>query len=108
MTSTTDNLRAVIATGGAQHLVAIGETLTLPTREEKPGEQVTFDEVLLLADKDVQIGKPTIAGAKVTGTIVSHGRTAKVRGVKFHNKVRYRRTFGHRQGWTKVKIEKIG
>jgi large subunit ribosomal protein L21 len=99
---------AVIVAGGAQHLVTVGESYALPLIDGQPGDAITFDQVLLVTGPEVKIGAPTVAGVKVTGNIVAHGKTAKVRGVKFHNKVRYRRTFGHRQDFTRVKIEKIG
>lgn len=98
---------AVIVSGGQQHLVTVGQTVQLATLPGKPGEAVSFDQVLLVAGDETQVGAPTVAGAKVQGSIISQGRTKKVTGVKFHNKVRYRRTFGHRQGYTRVKIEKI-
>jgi|GEM_PF-370528 len=99
---------AIIIAGGTQHLVSVGQTMNLATMPGNPGDTVTFDRVLLVTEPSVKIGTPTVAGAKVTATIVGHGKTKKVTGVKFHNKVRYRRTFGHRQGYTTVKIEKIG
>lgn len=98
---------AIIIAGGAQHLVSVGQTMNLPTMPGKPGDAVTFDQVLLVTEPSIKVGTPTVSGAKVTATIVRHGQTKKVTGVKFHNKVRYRRTFGHRQGYTTVKIEKI-
>ncbi len=98
---------AVIATGGVQLLVSVGQTVDMAfMADKKVGETVVFDQVLLKTTP-LQIGQPLLTGASVSGTIVSHGKTKKVRGVKFHNKVRYRRTFGHRQNFTKVKIEAI-
>ena len=98
---------AVIKTGGKQYLVTPDQELTIEKLDLAAGAKVTFDEVLLVNDKTSTIGAP-FTGSKVTAVVVAHGRAAKVTGVKFHNKVRYRRKFGHRQPWTKVKIEKIG
>lgn len=98
---------AIVVHGGQQHLVTPGQTIQLATLPGKPGEAVSFDQVLLVGGDQVKVGTPVVNGAKVTGSIVAHGKTKKVTGVKFHNKVRYRRTFGHRQAFTSVKIEKI-
>lgn len=76
-----------------------------------PGETVSFSNVvLLLSNPDgtgVQVGKPTVAGAIVEGKITEHGLGKKVSVVKFKAKVRYKRRVGHRQQFTKIKIEKI-
>ena len=99
---------AVIATGGKQVLVRQGQTIRVETLEGAPDSSVTFADILLTAQGDnVRIGTPTVAGARVTGTIVRHGRHKKVIGVKFKAKKRYRRKFGHRQHFTEVKISEI-
>lgn len=100
-------MMAIIQTGGKQYLVTPGQEITIETLPIAPGKPVSFEQVLMVSDTATKIGDPIVSGAKVTGTVVSHGRSAKVTGVKFHNKVRYRRSFGHRQAFTKVKIEKI-
>ncbi|MEK7537859.1 MAG: 50S ribosomal protein L21, partial [Patescibacteria group bacterium] len=71
------------------------------------GQPVLFDDVLLVGDTEATLGNPTVNGAKVEGTVLTQERTDKVIGVKFHNKVRYHRKFGHRQQVTTVKITKI-
>ena len=101
---------AVIKTGGKQYKVTENQTIKvekLPVEEEK---KVVFDQVLLVSDndsKDVKVGKPLVEKAKVEGTVVEQGRAKKVNVVKYKAKVRYKRTKGHRQPFTKVKIEKI-
>lgn len=100
-------MHAVIRTGGKQYLVAEGQTITIERLPEASGKTVTFADVLMIADKEVQVGNPTVKGATVTATIVNHDRAPKVTGVKFHNKVRYHRTYGHRQHQTTVKITGI-
>jgi large subunit ribosomal protein L21 len=100
-------MMAVIQTGGKQYLVTPGQEIMIETLPVAPGKPVTFEEVLMVSDEKTKIGEPLVSGAKVTGTVIEHGRHDKVTGVKFHNKVRYRRKFGHRQPFTKVKIEKI-
>lgn len=67
-------------------------------------------EVLFVADedgKDVKMGTPTVTGAKVVARVLEHGRSPKVSVIKYKPKVRYKRMVGHRQPFTKVKIEKI-
>lgn len=99
---------AVIATGGKQYLVWPGDTIKVEKFAGDPNTPVAFGEVLLTASgDDVRVGTPTLAGASVTGTIVSHGRHDKVIGVKFKAKKRYRRKFGHRQHYTAVLINEI-
>jgi large subunit ribosomal protein L21 len=97
---------AVIKTGGKQYKVKEGEILKIEKVAGKAGDKINF-EVLLLADedgKDVKIGKPKVAGAKVSGEILEQGRAKKVNIIKYKPKVRYRRKAGHRQMYTKVKI----
>ena len=100
--------RAVIATGGKQYLVQPEAVIRIEKLPGEAGESVTFQEVLLVAKGEhVALGRPTVAGASVTGVIVKHGRAKKVVGVKFNPKKRYKRTFGHRQHFTEVKISEI-
>lgn len=98
---------AVIRTGGKQYVVSPDQTITIEKLDIAAGKPVVFDDVLLVGDTEATLGHPTVQGAKVEGLIVDHHRTDKVIGVKFHNKVRYRRKFGHRQHQTTVKITKV-
>lgn len=100
---------AVIATGGKQYKVTEGQTLKVEKLEKEAGSTLDL-EVLLVADadgKDVKVGTPEVTGAKVTATVVEHGRAAKIRVVKYKPKSRYTRVNGHRQPFTKLTIEKI-
>jgi len=100
---------AVIKTGGKQYKVKEGGVLKIEKIAGNAGDKIDF-EVLLLADeegKDVKVGKPMVAGAKVAAEILEQGRARKVNVIKYKPKVRYRRKAGHRQMYTKVKIEKI-
>jgi large subunit ribosomal protein L21 len=97
---------AVIKTGGKQYKVKEGEILKIEKIVGNAGDKIDF-EVLLLADedgKDVKVGKPIVAGAKVAAEILEQGRARKVNIIKYKPKVRYRRKAGHRQMYTKVKI----
>ncbi len=98
---------AVIKTGGKQYLVQEGETLPVEMLSKKEGDKVDFNPLLVADDAAVKVGKPEVSGAKVTASVVSHGKGEKVRVIKFHRKVRYKKTYGHRQPFTQIKIEKI-
>lgn len=100
---------AIIATGGKQYLVTPGQVLTVEKlAENEEGKPVIFDEVLLVkTGEDVKVGTPTVSGAKVTATSMGDGRGDKVVITHYKAKVRYHKKAGHRQPFTKVKIESI-
>ena len=108
---------AVIKTGGKQYVVAKGDTISIEKlsvdkaqgeSEHKAGDQVVFDEVLLVDNgSDTTIGTPTILGAAVKGTIVEVGKSKKVEVVKYKAKSRYYKRRGHRQEYVKVKIDAV-
>lgn len=100
---------AIIKTGGKQYKVAEGDVIRVEKLGVAEGETVTFDEVLLVAnDGSVTAGNPTVAGAKVEATVTAEGRGKKIRVFKFKPKNNgYKRTQGHRQPFTAVKIDKI-
>ncbi|HCU89224.1 MAG TPA: 50S ribosomal protein L21 [Gammaproteobacteria bacterium] len=95
----------VIKTGGKQYHVSEGDKLEVETLDAAPGEKVEFGEVLLLRDGEkVEVGTPLIEGAKVTATVIEHGRGKKIRIIKFKRRKHYRRQMGHRQNFTRVEI----
>ena len=98
---------AIIKTGGKQYGVEEGKVITIEKLEAQQGEEVTFEEVLLVSGDAVKIGQPTVAGAKVTAKVLEQGKEAKIRIFKYKAKSNYRRRQGHRQPFTKVQIEKI-
>lgn len=98
---------AIIKTGGKQYVVEEGKVISIEKLDVEEGAEVTFDEVLLVSGDDVKIGAPTVAGAKVTGKVLEQGKERKIRIFKYKAKSNYRRRQGHRQPFTKVKIEKI-
>ena len=100
---------AVIEAGGKQHRVTEGESLKLELiGDVEPGSNVDFDKVLMVAkDGDVKIGTPTVAGAKVTAEVLSHGRHDKVKIIKFRRRKHHMKRQGHRQWYTEVKITSI-
>lgn len=99
---------AIIETGGKQYRVCEGETISVERLSTEVGDKVTLAEVLLVGDGDaVHIGRPRVEGAKVVGTVLSHDRSAKVRVVKLKKRKHYRRTKGHRQSITRLRIDAI-
>ncbi len=99
---------AVIRTGGKQYRVETGSTIQVERLASPVGEKVTFDDVLLVANGErVLVGNPKVAEATVVGTVVDQDRERKVRVFKFKHRKHYRRTRGHRQSFTALKIEAI-
>jgi large subunit ribosomal protein L21 len=99
---------AVIKTGGKQYRVAEGDVLRVEKLSAEEGAAVDFGQVLMVANgDDVKIGAPELDGGKVSATVVRHGQGDKVIGVKFRRRKNYRRTFGHRQQFTEIKITGI-
>ncbi len=100
---------AVIEFGGKQYLVSPGQKVTLEkVPDVKDGGTVTFERVLLIADKgQAKIGQPLVEGAKVSGKVLKHFRGDKVTVLKYKPKVRYRRKFGHRQSLTDIEITAV-
>jgi large subunit ribosomal protein L21 len=99
---------AIVKAGGKQHRVQAGDTLYLERLDVPVGESVTLGEVLLVGgDSGTQVGTPLLGSARVVGTVVEHGRDTKIRVFKYKKRKHYRRTRGHRQAFTAVKIEKV-
>ena len=101
-------MQAVIKTGGKQYKVTVGEKLKVEQIPAELDSQIVLEEVLMVADGDnVQIGAPLVAGAKVTATVVSHGRHDKVRIFKMRRRKHYQKRQGHRQNFTEIRIDAI-
>ena len=99
---------AVIKTGGKQYRVAEGDSLKVEKLDVEEGTAVEFDQVLMIADgAQIQVGAPYVEGARVTATVKSQGRGPKVLIVKFRRRKHYRKTQGHRQSYTELKISGI-
>ena len=97
---------AIIATGGKQYKVSEGDTILIEKLEGEEGSKVTFDQVLAVSSDSLKVGEE-VKGANVEGTIVEHGRYKKVIVYHFKRKTGYHKKKGHRQHFTKVKIDKI-
>lgn len=98
---------AIIRTGGKQYSVEEGKLIMIEKIDKAVGEEVVFEDVLLVAGDEMKIGQPTVAGAKVVAKVLEQGKGKKIRIFKYKAKSNYRRRQGHRQPFTKVQIEKI-
>jgi large subunit ribosomal protein L21 len=99
---------AVIRTGGKQYRVEPGDTIRVERMVSPAGEKVKLDDVLLVGDGDkVLVGNPRVASAIVVGTVLDQDRGRKVRVFKYKRRKHYRRTRGHRQYFTALRIEEI-
>lgn len=100
---------AVVATGGKQYKVQEGEILRVEKLGGEVGEAVSFDQVLMVSNGEtVQIGTPVLEGVSVQGKIVEQGKVKKILVFKYKRRKSYRRTAGHRQPFTAVRIDQIG
>lgn len=99
---------AVVETGGKQYKVQVGQTIEVDKLPFAVGEKVSLDKVLLVAtDKGVKVGNPNVAGAKVEATVTLHDAYRKILVFKYRAKKRYRRRSGHRQEFTRLRIDRI-
>jgi len=101
---------AVIKTGGKQYLVSEGAVLKVEKILGEIGNRIKFNEVLMLSDEkisEVKLGNPFLKDVFVSAEILEQGRAKKIKVVHYKPKTRYHKVYGHRQPYTKVKIEKI-
>lgn len=99
---------AVIETGGKQYRVAPGDVIDVEKLAVEEGAEVVLDRVLLVSNDDgVKVGTPHVEGAKVVAKVAGHGKGKKILVFKFKPKKRYRRRMGHRQPYTRLRIESI-
>ncbi len=94
--------------GGKQYRVSEGEVVRVEKLEAESGAPIEFKDVLLIkTDDKTYIGKPLVEGASVQGVLASQGKDDKVLVFKYKKKKQYRRTRGHRQQHSEVRIDKI-
>jgi large subunit ribosomal protein L21 len=99
---------AVIASGGKQYRVSEGDLVKLEELGVDSGSEVEFKDVLLIkTDDNTYIGKPLVPGATVKGVVEERGQGDKVIVFKYKKKKQYRRTRGHRQHFSAVRIQEI-
>ena len=97
---------AIIATGGKQYKVAEGDVIRVEKLGVEAGETVTFDNVIAVSNDGLKAGED-VKDASVTATVVENSKAKKVIVYKYKRKTGYHKKNGHRQQYTKVKIEKI-
>ena len=98
---------AIVRTGGKQYRVQAGDTIHVERLEAPLGGKVTLEDVLLVGGDQVKVGVPKIDKAAVVGTVVAQDRDSKLRVFKYKKRKHYRRTRGHRQAFTAVRIDSI-
>lgn len=99
---------AIIETGGKQYKVQAGEILNIEKVDVKEGETFEVSQVLAVVnDEKVTLGKPFVEGANVVLKVLEQGKDDKIIVFKYKPKKKYRRTYGHRQPYTKVSVETI-
>ena len=97
---------AIIATGGKQYKVSEGDVIYVEKLDAEPGSSFTFDRVIAVSDESLKVGED-VASATVSATVVDQVRGKKVIVYKYKRKTGYHKKNGHRQAYTKVKIDKI-
>lgn len=99
---------AVVKTGGKQYRVSEGDRLRVETLDAEAGASVELDTVLMVGEGDsVTVGTPVISNASVTAKIIDHGRSKKVKIIKFRRRKHHMKRMGHRQNYTEVEITGI-
>lgn len=98
---------AIFETGGKQYKAGKGDVVFVEKLDSEPGKLVSFDALVVADGDDIQIGTPTVVGAKVRAKVIEHGKAKKVVIFKYKAKNNYRKKQGHRQPFTKIKITSI-
>jgi large subunit ribosomal protein L21 len=96
---------AVIKAGGKQYRVAAGDLIKVEKLAAEPGAEIVLDQVLILGSGEaVRVGSPVLPGVAVQATVIGHGRRDKVRIFKLRRRKHSKRSQGHRQHFTEIKI----
>lgn len=99
---------AIIQSGGKQYRVEPGHTIYVESLDAQVGQQLTLGDVRLVGGEGgLRVGTPSLAEAKVLGTVLEQDRDAKVRVFKYKKRKHYRRTRGHRQSFTALRIDAV-
>lgn len=100
---------AIIEAGGRQYRVTAGDEIEVDLMPAEAGEEVAFDRVLTVVKEggEVAVGTPTVDGARAVARVLNHGRGRKILVFKYKPKVNYRKRQGHRQDFTRIRIESI-
>jgi large subunit ribosomal protein L21 len=99
---------AIVEDGGKQYRAVIGESIEVDRYPLEVGKEIDMDRVLLIVDgENVKVGTPFVQGAKIQGTVIAHVKGPKVVVFRYKAKERIRSKTGHRQQYTKVRIDAI-
>ncbi|QJC34313.1 50S ribosomal protein L21 [Enterobacteriaceae endosymbiont of Donacia cinerea] len=99
---------AIFDSCGKQYKVIQGQTIKLEKITGKIGDKIEFKNILIIYEKNkLNIGNPIIPGAKIIAQIILHGKNKKIKIIKFRRRKHFRKTQGHRQLFTNIKILKI-
>jgi len=100
---------AIVEAQGRQFKVGPGDVIVTDKMPHEAGDQITLDRVLLVAQDngEIQVGSPVVPGVQAIATVVEHGRHKKIIVFRYKAKSNYRRKTGHRQDFTKLRIEEI-
>jgi large subunit ribosomal protein L21 len=99
---------AVVKSGARQYRASVGDTILVERLPAQVGQQVELDQVLLVTDgEQVEVGRPTVEGARMLATVMAEEKGPKVRIFKYHPRKRYRRRAGHRQRYTRLRVDEI-
>lgn len=99
---------AVIKTGGKQYRVRTGQKLKIEQIPADIGQEISLDQVLSVGEgESLKIGGPFVDGATVTATVLAQGRHDKIKVFKMRRRKGYRRTQGHRQNYTEIRIDAV-
>ena len=99
---------AVVRTGGKQYRLGVGDSVKVEKLSDEVGNIVELSQILMVSDGgEVKVGTPLVTGASVKAEIVGHGRNKKIRVFKMKRRKQYRRTQGHRQAFTQLKVTEI-
>jgi large subunit ribosomal protein L21 len=101
-------MQAIFQLSGFQYSAQEGDTLKVPLQKVEVGAAFDIEQVLMLKDEETTVvGTPTVAGASVKAELVSNGKYDKILIYKYKRRTKYRRTQGHRQDYSEIKITKI-
>lgn len=98
---------AIVESGGRQYRAEVGHTFSVEKLPYEVGEQIEMNVLLLSNDDDIRVGQPLVDGASVTATVVDQYKGKKIFVWKYRPRKRYRRRQGHRQEYTRLRIDEI-
>lgn len=98
---------AIVDVKGKQYKVEQGKLLDVDKFDAEIGAELVFDTVMLVSDTDVKVGAPYLKGATVKAVVENHFKDKKLIVFKYKSKKNYRRTYGHRQQYTTLRIDEI-